>query len=358
MKTCIVDKNTQGGYYERGRKFGPAKWSTILQTYRTEVELNGKCTIRRLATLAQIGRNSAAKAVKYHDLGFIPSLSKTTRKGVGSLKGLKMKHHAFIFSLYLSNPALPNYGYCEEMLKKFGISLSPTFITRWFKSIGPFKGTFRKTSKFPPAKYSRNNLRLLKRYLAFASLYHPSRFVFADEKPMKEIDIFGLVRRNVMDGTIPRHKMNANSKNRWNILAAVTVKKDVQSCVEYIIIDECTDASVFVHFVGILIKKRVLQRGDIFVVDNCTVHMKGDNGDLQDQLLRDLGVLMVPLPPYWCELNPTELVFQTLLARLNAERRRYNATSNDTFFLDIDGEMGAFSHRDVKKMYIKCGYKE
>ena len=152
--------------------------------------------------------------------------------------------------------------------------------------------------------------------------------------------------------------MNANSKNCWNILSVVTVKKDTNSCVEYIIIDECTDTSIFVHFVGILIKKGVLQRGDIFVVDNCTVHMKGDNGDLQDQLLRDLGVLMVPLPPYWCELNPTELVFQTLLARLNAERRRYNATSNDTFFLDIDGEMGVFSHRDVKKMYIKCGYKE
>ena len=88
--------------------------------------------------------------------------------------------------------------------------------------------------------------------------------------------------------------------------------------------------------------------GGIFVVDNCTVHMKGDNGELQDQLLRDLGLLMVPLPPYWCELNLTELVFQTLLVRLNTERRRYNATSSNNFYLDIDGEMGAFSQSDVK----------
>ena len=206
-----------------------------------------------------------------------------------------MRHHAFIFTLYLSNPALPNYGYCEEVERKFGIILSPTFITRWFRSIGPFKGNFRKTSKFPPAKYSRSNTRLLKRYLAFASLHDPSRFVFADEKPMKEIDIYGVVRRNIMDGTIPRHKCKANSKNRWNILAACTTKR-VKDNVEYLIIDECTDASMFVHFVSNLIEVGFLTRGDIFVVDNCTVHMKGDNGHLQDKLLQELGVLM-PTPP-------------------------------------------------------------
>ena len=75
--------------------------------------------------------------------------------------------------------------------------------------------------------------------------------------------------------------------------------------------------------------------------------MKGDNGHLQDKLLQELGVLMAPLPPYWCELNPTELVFQTLLARLASERRRYNATSNDNFYDDIDGEMGRFTRKDV-----------
>ena len=133
--------------------------------------------------------------------------------------------------------------------------------------------------------------------MSFASLIHPSRFVFANEKPMKEIDIFGTVRRNIMDGTIPVHKMQANSKNRWNILAACTVKRSVENNAEYIIIDECTDASIF-FFVAQLIELGVLRRGDVFVVDNCTVHMKGDNGNLQDKLLLELGVLMIPLPPY------------------------------------------------------------
>ena len=73
---------------------------------------------------------------------------------------------------------------------------------------------------------------------------------------MKEIDLYGCVRRDVVDGTVPVHKMNANSKNYWNILAACSIKQSVKKHVEYNIIDECTNVSIFVHFVGHLIKKR------------------------------------------------------------------------------------------------------
>lgn len=99
-------------------------------------------------------------------------------------------------------------------------------------------------------------------------------------------------------------------------------------------------------------------RDEIFV-DTCTVHINEDNGHLQDKLLQELGVLMThlppSLPPYWCELNPRKLVFQTLLARLDSERRRHNATSNDIFFDGIDGKMGRFTCKDVKSSFIKCG---
>ena len=40
-----------------------------------------------------------------------------------------------------------------------------------------------------------------------------------------------------------------------------------------------------------------------FVVDNCSIHMKGDNSDLQGYLFEKAGVLMVPLPPCWVELK-------------------------------------------------------
>ena len=55
--------------------------------------------------------------------------------------------------------------------------------------------------------------------------------------------------------------------------------------------------TIIVYFVGVLIQKGLVRRGDIYVVDNCSIHMKGNNGHLQDHLLHQLGVLMVPLPP-------------------------------------------------------------
>ena len=67
---------------------------------------------------------------------------------------------------------------------------------------------------------------------------------------------------------------------------------------------------------------------------------------------------MVSLPPYLCELNPTERVFQVLLARLDGERKRYNATSNNEFVDDIDGEEMQFNRRDVKSFFDRCGCKQ
>ena len=84
--------------------------------------------------------------------------------------------------------------------------------------------------------------------------------------------------------------------------------------------------------------------------------MKGDNGALQNQLLEELGVLTVALPPYWCELNPTKLVFQTMLARLREERARYNSSSNDEFYDSIIDDLYNFTIDDVIS-FLKCGYK-
>ena len=62
-----------------------------------------------------------------------------------------------------------------------------------------------------------------------------------------------------------------------------------------------------------------MERDNIFVMDTCSIHMKGDNGTIQDQLLEGLGVPKIALPPYWHELNLIDLVFQTLLGQKGVE---------------------------------------
>ena len=173
------------------------------------------------------------------------------------------------------------------------------------------------------------------------------RIVFADEKPMKDQDIYSLVRRDPITGIVPYNKGKANSKNRWNILCAVTIKRRVR-CVEYLVFDATTDSSLFHKFVEHPIEEGTLQPGDIFVVDDCSVHMQGENRYLQDHLFECLGILMIPLPPYHPELNPTELVFNTLVQRLRSKQTRSSSSTCQDLLVEIELEMNRFSLSDAK----------
>ena len=44
------------------------------------------------------------------------------------------------------------------------------------------------------------------------------------------------------------------------------------------------------------------------MVDNYTIHFMGDYQFMQQILMEEAGVLMIPLPPYYAEFNPTEYV--------------------------------------------------
>ena len=82
-----------------------------------------------------------------------PSLKQGNgRVGVGSMCGFTMEHHLYIYHLYQRNPSRQLLGYVKKIKKKIGITISEGFMSRWFKTIGPFKETLRLTSKFPPAK--------------------------------------------------------------------------------------------------------------------------------------------------------------------------------------------------------------
>ena len=124
------------------------------------------------------------------------------------------------------------------------------------------------------------------------------------------------------------------------------------------VIEERTDLCIFLLFVKVLLQKGVLSRGDIFVVDNFTVHTTGYNTGLQDELFNHHGVLMITLPPYHPDLNPTELVFQTLSQRLVSLRVQYNEYTEQIFVEEIISKMNNFTLRDVLSFFEKCGYND
>ena len=353
--------NNSCGMYQNGVPFASTRWAEVIQRYEREIQAHGECSSRRLATLERISRESARKAINHYRDGYSVVPVRMRRghglSGVGSLAGMVPQHHIFLYHLYKSNPARPLEGYVTEFVRKFGLVISGQLVSRWFQSIGPYNGSFRETSAFPAGRWSESTLFRLQRYLSFISAVNDSkRLVFADEKPMKERDIYRKMRRDVRDGSTPNHKMNSNSKNRYNILAAVTIKEDVKA-VEYAVLRVTTTAPIFMQFVKRLLQRGTLSRGDIFVVDNCSVHTQGDNIGVQHALWSKHRIWMIMLPPYSPEFNPTELVFNTLLQRLSSVQARYNTVSEMDFLHDIVRAMDYFDVYDVKVFYNFCGYE-
>ena len=364
-----VLQNANGGYYDHGKPFTESKWASISNMYELELEAHGKCSIRRLAMRSKVSNYSARKVIDYYESGIIippRNCAGHGLRGVGSLLRWEMTHHAFIYELYCNNSSLPVDGYVEEFFERFEMRISKTTVERWFLTIGPFKGTMRVTSRYPSARNSWTTINILREYLNFiVQIQDYSRLVFADEKPMKEIDVYRSVRRNPVDGNTPNHDVDsAKSKNRYSILAAVNVKGGSVPPVQSVIIEECTDSSIFLRLIRLLLDTGVLQRGGVFILDNCTIHIYGDNVGTQEYLFDEYGILMVSLPPYHPDFNPTELIFNTLLQRLSSIRARYKCwkiPTNDTMrantFLDcITFQLNNFTRDDIMSFYRKQGY--
>ena len=106
--------NNEGGTYTVSHSFAPNKWYQISKCYSTILWNNGRCTVRKLASAARISKASAGKAIDAFYNGFgVPQRKKRGhgKRGAGSMNGITMEHHAFLYELYLDNPARPLDGY-------------------------------------------------------------------------------------------------------------------------------------------------------------------------------------------------------------------------------------------------------
>ena len=54
MKVASVEKNSQGGYFERGKKFSKAKWASVIDVYQTELNSAGNISSKHRCTMMPI----------------------------------------------------------------------------------------------------------------------------------------------------------------------------------------------------------------------------------------------------------------------------------------------------------------
>ena len=86
------------------------------------------------------------------------------------------------------------------------------------------------------------------------------------------------------------------------------------------------------------------------------MHTKGDNLGLTQALWDLHRIRLILLPPYTPELNPTELVFRTLVMRLAAENRRYNCLDAEDFVDAIDKTLATIGLEEVRGYFNSCNY--
>ena len=273
--------NSNGGVYHPGKALTEVDWMNIYLVYLDILDVIADDTMkwpsRLLGDRILKSHETCIKSITYFEMGMIPSASRhgNMRRGVGSMQDLSGANHFFIYRCYLRHPERSRVSYVRKFYNEFNIELSEIFITWWFKNICPFKGNFRLTSRFPPNKYSWETRQLLDKYLLFVyQVRKIRRIVFADEKPFKGNDIYSLVRRDPLTGVVPDIWCGYNSINRYNILAAVSMKPDHPICAR--VIDLNRDAIFFQECFRECLDEGVLSTGDIFVVDNCTIHCYGD----------------------------------------------------------------------------------
>ena len=63
------------------------------------------------------------------------------------------------------------------------------------------------------------------------------------------------MRRDPYTGIVPYISMNANTKNRYNILSTVNVKGGHVNPVEFVVLEECTNSSLFLQFTSYLLER-------------------------------------------------------------------------------------------------------
>jgi len=101
-------------------------------------------------------------------------------------------------------------------------------------------------------------------------------------------------------------------------------------------------------------RKGFLQPYDVLVLDNASIHCKGDSISLDEYLWINHKIFLLYLPTRSPELNPIELMWRLLLQRMRIVRQNMNGWG------DIAKEacaaiMDGFTHEDVYHSYRACG---
>ena len=161
----FILENDQGGYYHPGKQYDHVKKMTVGAIWR------GLCaqsapdipSTRLLAREAQVSRGYAQKVIEeIKETGDLMDPEEEREywrslKGTGS-KSLTKLDEIVLFSLWCEAPERSNNAYTHLLFVHTGTCVSESFISKWFLTAFPHRGSFRKPNQIPIDKFRTTNV--------------------------------------------------------------------------------------------------------------------------------------------------------------------------------------------------------
>ena len=239
-----------------------------------------------------------------------------------------------------------------------GTLVSESVISRWFHTALTFKGSLRAVSQVPIDKYKDANIARAYEFSAIIRQLDPIRVKFTDEKHFKGSEIWNAKgRRCPLTGVVEPVIVDSDFRNTYTIIGFCGIDEHAPPF-DFILHAGINNADTFSDAVYHAFCKGFLRTGDVLVMDNAAIHHYQEASALEYVLMEKCGVLVLYLPPRAPELNPIELLWNTLVKRLKRESLEYD----NTYFgshraAHIAKEvMQKFTHEDVRKVYKKRNY--
>ena len=299
---------------EPGRKkaYGiDLRWRVVYQ------RIGMNLTYDKIATNLNIAASTAYSIfTRFQQTGKVdPVLSEQRRE----LRKLSVHEEIYTVGMVLEDPSMYLSEVCHELEEAMGVVVTPPTICRLLRRYGITRKKIQQVAL-------QRCYTLRGAFMAQCLLFNPDQFVFIDETgsdARDHIRKYGYAIR----GLAPQNKRLLSRGQRVNAIAGMST--DGVVAVE--VTKSNVDAEVFFDYARrSLIPNMLPFNGSnpcsIVIMDNLSVHHTQDI----THLFRQMGILLLFLPPYSPDLNPAEEMFSFVKNYLRKHDNLLQIVTNPT----------------------------
>jgi hypothetical protein len=256
--------------------------------------------------------------------------------------------------LLRANPQRSLRSYKRELYKITGTYLSEATISRVWKASYLHNARLAKPNMIPRDKFKLENVQKARDYIKIISQLQPVLLKFTDEKHLKGEEVCNTcAQRDPLTGEKYNVRTQSDFRNAYTIIGFCGI--DMRTAPFFFHLGKQTnDSEAFGEAVDDAIARGFLKEGDMLIMDNATIHMYKENEVLEEYLWEEYGIFMLTLPTRSPEMNPIELLWNTLVMRM----KRFFIDQSDSIPICQMAThiMDGFRHQDVFDAFKKCGY--